>query len=233
MALTFGDRLRQLLDKRGLDLQDIADQCGVTRQAVYTWMKGTRNPSRCMVKIAETLQVTPELLMHGTQDDLDRIPGRIKYLPGEDRVPPNLVPVKEYPLEAAAGGGAIPSWEDQQPSGICYYSAEYFQMLRLDWRRCILISAIGDSMEPLIHDGDRLLVYTELDPGCVSIRDGRVYVFSKGDDIRVKRLTRRLDGSLIVRSENPLYPEETIPPDEQYDVRIYGRVIEATRRAGF
>ena len=67
-------------------------------------------------------------------------------------------------------------------------------------------------MEPLICDGDRVL-FEELPEG-TPIRDGAIYVLSTGGSLKIKRLYRKINGDLIIRSENPKYADEIVPNTE-------------------
>lgn len=80
-----------------------------------------------------------------------------------------------------------------------------------------------DSMEPSIRQGDVLLV----DLGEHKIQDGGIFAIRYGRQLRVRRLYRRYDGGLILRSENRgRYPDETIPPaDQDVHVQVIGRVL--------
>lgn len=42
----------------------------------------------------------------------------------------------------------------------------------------------------------------------------------------VKRLYRKIDGSIMVHSENPNFQDETIKPEDTEQVQIIGEVIE-------
>ena len=44
-------------------------------------------------------------------------------------------------------------------------------------------------------------------------------------DVRVKRLFRRLGGSLLLKSDNSHFPEEMVRPDEMSQVQVLGRVL--------
>ncbi|MBV5272213.1 MAG: helix-turn-helix transcriptional regulator [Lamprocystis purpurea] len=80
-----------------------------------------------------------------------------------------------------------------------------------------------DSMEPSIRQGDVLLV----DLGEQKIQDGGIFAIRYAHELRVRRLYRRYDGGLILRSENRgRYPDETIPPaDQDVHVQVIGRVL--------
>jgi phage repressor protein C with HTH and peptisase S24 domain len=79
----------------------------------------------------------------------------------------------------------------------------------------------GDSMEPYLLDGDVVLI----DLGQKDVEDGDVYALAYGDELRIKRLSRRFDGGLIIRSDNPRFPEETVAANDLQHVRVLGRHI--------
>jgi len=77
-------------------------------------------------------------------------------------------------------------------------------------------------MEPTIYDGDVIL----LDSASDRVVDGQIYVLRYGDELKVKRLFRRYDGTLIIRSDNDAkYPDETVPPTEDGRVAVLGKVV--------
>lgn len=83
------------------------------------------------------------------------------------------------------------------------------------------LMARGDSMEPTIRDGDLLLVDRSID----RIMDDAVYVVVVAGAVKVKRVTRRTDGSVVLSSDNPRHPPETVSSSEVNDVlTIEGRV---------
>lgn len=79
----------------------------------------------------------------------------------------------------------------------------------------------GDSMSPYIEDGDLFLV----DAGQVEVEDGMVYAILYGEDVRLRRLSRRFDGGVLLRPDNARYPEEVLTRDEAEQVTVIGRVI--------
>lgn len=79
----------------------------------------------------------------------------------------------------------------------------------------------GDSMEGYLQDGDTVLI----DTGQTDIIDNQVYALEYGGDLRIKRLARRFDGGIFIRSDNPRYPEEIVTAKEVEMVRIIGRKI--------
>jgi len=65
----------------------------------------------------------------------------------------------------------------------------------------VLEIAVGESMEPDIHNGDLLL----LDTTDQTFRNFGIYVIEVREERLVKRVQRKFDGSLILISDNPIY----------------------------
>ncbi|MDB5978756.1 MAG: cI, partial [Nevskia sp.] len=60
-----------------------------------------------------------------------------------------------------------------------------------------------------------------------SIKSGEVYAIAVEDELRVKRLVRRTDGSLEVKSDNPSpqYPTEILEGTRIERLNVIGRVV--------
>lgn len=75
-------------------------------------------------------------------------------------------------------------------------------------------------MEPTIRHGDLLLI----DTGEPRVKDNAIYALLIEGDLVVKRVQRKLDGTLVVRSDNDAYPPEEIPAAESARLGVVGRV---------
>jgi phage repressor protein C with HTH and peptisase S24 domain len=84
-------------------------------------------------------------------------------------------------------------------------------------------------MEPLLYSGDSILV----DTSDRAIQDGRVYAIRYGQEMRVKRLFVRLDGTITLRSDNPAYKDEDVPEKvAQEHIAVIGRVRDKSGNGG-
>jgi phage repressor protein C with HTH and peptisase S24 domain len=83
-----------------------------------------------------------------------------------------------------------------------------------------LVHAYGDSMGDTLRSGDFALVDT--DRSFVDV-DG-VYVLEANDQLFIKRVTRRMDGSIDVSSDNPNVRTVDVLSGS-HQVRICGRVV--------
>lgn len=85
-----------------------------------------------------------------------------------------------------------------------------------------LANVKGDSMEPTLSHGDQVLV----DTSCNRFIDDAIYAILQGDYLRFKRIKLKLDGSIIVKSDNPVDNDpETYTAEEAAEFIVKGRVI--------
>ena len=82
-------------------------------------------------------------------------------------------------------------------------------------------TAASDSMEPLIREGDILIVDRSLE-----VVNGRVAVVCLGGEMLCKRVIRR-EGQVLLRSENPAYADVVVT--EEMDLVVFGVVTSIAR----
>ncbi|QDP59331.1 MAG: hypothetical protein GOVbin287_5 [Prokaryotic dsDNA virus sp.] len=84
--------------------------------------------------------------------------------------------------------------------------------------KCVVCSVGGNSMEPLLFEGDLVL----LDRRQADLRDGQIYgVVDIEGDTRIKRI-ELIENGLLLRSENPDCPTELRQGEDANRVRIIG-----------
>lgn len=134
----------------------------------------------------------------------------------------SLVAVPQYDVTAAAGEGAAVLSESI--NHWLYFDREWLRReVGVSPSRLALIKAAGDSMAPTIEDGDLLLVDVQENRW----KSDGVYVIGVEDEVWVKRLAKRLDGGLVISSDNPRYAHttDTIERADIRSVRLVGRVV--------
>ncbi len=135
-----------------------------------------------------------------------------------------IMTVPRYDVGASAGPGAIAG--DDPQSGLLGFDERYLRTLTANPAKLSAIRVQGDSMAPVLGDGDDILVDTS--DAADRLRDG-IYVLRYDDALNVKRLSRAPDtGRLSVRSDNPAYP--AWPDCDPAQVQIIGRVVWVGRR---
>lgn len=86
-----------------------------------------------------------------------------------------------------------------------------------------LITGFGDSMQPTYSDGDVLLV----DRGIKEVKVDAVYVLALADELYIKRLQRRPDGSMLMISDNKAYEPYAVTNGARDKFQVLGRVVMA------
>lgn len=125
------------------------------------------------------------------------------------------VEVPRLPLGAAAGPGALAMEERAFDS--FRFSRSWLREQGLANAQLSAIRVQGDSMEPLLHDGDEILV----DRTQRALRDG-IHVVRLGDALMVKRLAPAGPGRATLLSQNYAYPPIEVALAE---LEIVGRVV--------
>ena len=221
--MSFGDRLKSLMANTGMNSTELAERIGISRQSVAYWLSGRNLPSRTTCyKIDEVFGVNVTWLRTGNGDQsIERVAVSEDVIGSDDYV---FIP--EYALSF----GCSPSGVDgpglvEQKGTAAAYRLSFFQSRQINPARCRRARAEGDSMEPYICDGDTVMFVEE--PEGKPIREGRIYALRYGGALKIKRLYRRANGDLVIRSDNKNYPDEVVKNDELDElVRIYGPVIE-------
>lgn len=224
-----GIKIKTLSLEKGVSQKELAEFLGVSRQTLYLWMKGEREPGQEYIeKMSEYFGVSPDS-MCGRNDNISLDEKSIHAFVSNESITPNdVVAIPEFRLNFSAGSGVEPTWEEINDEQKVWYSKNFFVKHRINPEHCKRATVYGDSMEPLMHDGDKIL-FIETPPGC-PIRDGGIYVISINGALKVKRLSQRTDGTIVIKSENKeSYQDEIINP-EVVNLLILGRVIEVTHQ---
>ncbi|MBG7255726.1 helix-turn-helix transcriptional regulator [Pseudomonas aeruginosa] len=83
----------------------------------------------------------------------------------------------------------------------------------------------GDSMEPLLSDGDTVMI----DHSCGEVRDEAIYVIRLDDHLYAKRIQRQINGGLAIISANSAYQTMYVSKQDLEAIDIIGRVVWAGR----
>jgi hypothetical protein len=129
--------------------------------------------------------------------------------------------VQKLTWRASAGHGSLIL--DERADGI-YFPRVILERIGVKPENARIWEASGESMVPTVGDGDMIVV----DISSTQIAEGKVYAFSIGEEVFVKRL-RRLGEKVLMMSDNrELFPtDEPVPADQSFV--IFGRVKWAGR----
>lgn len=149
--------------------------------------------------------------------------GGPKYASDPQHAAPQFRTVTEYDIRASAGDGALTSEENirsQWPFDPSYIS----DFLGLPNQDLAIIEVRGDSMEPTLSSGDRVMVHL----ADKQISQPGIFIIYDGGGTVIKRV-EKIPGQdkIVLISDNPLHTRYEISGD---DVQIVGRVVWAAKR---
>lgn len=183
------------IKKKG-SISELARSINTNKAKISKWVNGKAAPG--------SADVAPIIDMMGAQ----------LLMPDERLIDYDLVPK----VSAKAGAGA--SLETSgEAEGLYAFRKDFMGREHISASHSVLMDVIGDSMEPEFFNGDTLLV----DRSDTEIREGKIYVVTLGDELRVKRIHKSLNG-LILRSDNRRYPDIPVEGHDLESLIIHGRV---------
>jgi phage repressor protein C with HTH and peptisase S24 domain len=209
------DRLKKSLDLK--NDTEVAKVLETDPRLLGTWKKRGTVPYEKIIKLCILKNINLQWMF----SDGSSLPtvfsenGLVSEADGYIRVP-------RYEVKASAGGGAI--IHSEQIVDHLYFKTDWVKnVLGIPRDFLALISVQGDSMEPTLSNGDLILIDTRSS----RVEDGAIYVVQYEDALLVKRLQKKYDGSVVIRSDNPLYEPEILHGENAMNLKIVGRVVWA------
>lgn len=203
-------RLLALSQARGVSLAALSELLG--RNPSYLQQFIRKGSPR---KLEEQDRATLARFLGVGEEEL-REPQENSYAkPPRRRDEAQWVEVPRLDLGAAAGAGRVPGAEAAFDT--FRFSRRWLEEQGLARAQLSAIRVEGDSMEPLLNDGDEILV----DRAPRAFRDG-VHVVRLGDTLMVKRVASAGAGRVALLSQNFAYPPVEVAAEE---IEIIGRVV--------
>lgn len=217
MTMEFKDRLAIAMKDSSVKKSEIARATGVSPTAVTYWLNGSTSNLKYddVIKLSNLLNVSPKWLMEGKGNK-------------QEKQEPNKNVILIEQLDISASCGSLSSYSDDRQDSDLVKNME----VGVDWFKnnfprynpseIKIVTASGDSMSPLIDDGD--LVFVNINQN-VCDRDGVYFVFLDGNYF-IKRIQRTSGRKLILISENTRYRDIEVNFDSQVEFRAIGKVIK-------
>ena len=124
--------------------------------------------------------------------------------------------IPKVTARAGAGSSLITSGETE---GLYAFRKAFMGLENIAAAHSVLLDVLGDSMFPLLRDGDTILVdQSDKDP-----RDGLIYLVTLRDELLVKRVHKTARG-LLLHSEHPSFPDIPVEEPDFSSFTIHGRV---------
>lgn len=233
---------RVMLAMSASNLGELAIKLDAPENTVRNWHKRNSVPFEWIKQVAKSSGRTIEWFTEEGEKNLSQqvkeltklhAPGNLPYpkiQPAEPLIASdNISPYGAAPvavpvfagIKASAGNGS--GMQSNEPTEVhMLFSPVY---MRRHFGRSgegfAMIYVKGDSMQPGLLDGDEIVIDTRhkrVD------RDG-IYVITLRGDLKVKRIQQRLDGSLVVKSDNPAYEAECIAAAQAEEFMVEGRLV--------
>ena len=205
----FRTRLTQVIHSFG-SVAELAGVVGVSDNAIYKWLAGRGQPTVAnLVTLARAGRVSVEWLATGAE------PASKGRTATHSAARDDFIFMPRNRIRFAGGRNGI-LHSDQVVDSIAFRADWIKQRLKAEPRDLILIEVEGDSMAPTIENSD-LILANLAEP---RFRQDGIYLLRRDSGLEVKRIQRRPDGKLLVRSDNPKY--EPMPVSA---VNVVGRVV--------
>jgi len=202
---SFASRFGRLLTATGANSDsEFARRLGLTQGGISAAKKRGQIPAAWIEQVAEKYNVSADWLFFG---DRGLVPPQ-----------PELVMVKKVVARLCAGNGSLEVSDE----------VEGQHAFRADWilrkgnpARMVLMDVTGDSMSPVIEDGDTVLI----DESKTDVFAGKIYAVAIDDEILVKYIDK-IPGKYLLRSKNTEYEQIEIDiKREDIHFRVIGRVL--------
>lgn len=218
------NRIQSAMDYAKINGKELSVITGLTTAAISQYKTGKILTLNAMAaqKIADALGVNVEWLVTGEGNMIK--PNIISLDNADsDKLPAGFVQIPEYKICFGAGEAEEPTYEEIQDCVPAYFRSSFFSDRGINPKNCKRFKVIGDSMIPLINDGDYITV------DCTPkdyIENNQIYALVFDHSLRIKRLIKSFK-TLTIRSDNSIYPDEVLTLEEAAQmIHIIGKVIE-------
>lgn len=205
-AFDSGTALQTARIARGMSLNDIASIADVGPKTVAAWEQNhPKAPHEKLVQIASALNMPAEELIGPQETPLPN--NAIPYTPQRSMV--KVIGT----VRCGAGGLAVEEYIGLEPADVSNPD-EYFYLI-----------AEGNSMEPKIMAGDKVLVHKQED-----VESGELaVVVVNGEEGTLKRFVKK-PGMVILEPINHAHETRFFAGEEMNQLRICGKAVEIKRK---
>ncbi len=208
-------RLYFLKGASRLQNDELARAFGVSESGFKKWLAGNAEPSlKNLIGIQDVTGFALQWIATGE--------GTMFHDEAASAAPSvnGFVYVPRYDVRVGAGTGQVV--ESESLKGFLAFREDWIRSrLRRNPATLVVFEAYGDSMHPTIADGDIMLVDTSEE----RVRGPAIYVVLAGNEAIVKRVELKIDGSLLVKSDNPSYEPMILRGDQVAELRVLGKVV--------
>ena len=223
---TIVDRIQLALNKADIKWSAAAIKIGLSAQAASNWKKGKIGRDT-IEKLAELLKVDAGWLLTGNSaDNIQQTDGTpvVAWESPDDLDPNTYVIIPHVDVKFSAGNGHLAAYEPSHRDVGSAQLLSWVHKKKVSPKNLITVDIDGDSMEPNIKSGSVVMLDKSINT-LEQVQSGKVYAIRYGNELKIKRLSRRFDGALIIDSDNPQYQREIVEPEQLEHISIIGKYV--------
>jgi transcriptional regulator with XRE-family HTH domain len=214
------EKIRTKRKKIGFSQKGLAGKAGVSMSTVRRWESGERNPgSDELIKLAAVLDTSVSYLLGETDISAPKQLVESNVATMNDAI---MVPVVTDDISACCGSGNI--YPDEVKWEIVgYYPMDSSDLIGYTWQTndfCV-IKVSGDSMEPHLNEGERVLFVKAPD---VQVMSGDFAVMLYQGKLLIRGIIFEKDGKIVLRPTNEKYKDIVVTKASD-DLCILGKVL--------
>lgn len=229
LAKYVGEQIKKFRERRNMTQDDLAEKLGTTRQSISRYEIGERKANQdILFALSDIFGVAVDDFFPAAKEGITTIYNQL--------VPPRQEKVynfAERQLEEQNRGNVVhfpkkeklPTIKNSasaaNPTELVYGDTvvEEEEFERVPSSADFAVPIIGDSMEPVIRNGQFVFVKEQPD-----VEDGEIAIVEiDGDGVTCKEVFKDYENqSIILRSINELYEDRVVSPEQ---IRIIGKVV--------
>lgn len=219
-------RIKYLMKEMGVRQVQFAERIGVDTSNLSKYLNAHMPLSDSFLnRLVVNLGVSKEWLLDGTDLPFGKTPvradspdGHVALMNGESVA---ATPVYDVDATAGASSGRNELFSSENIVG-------WVNLPNMS-PNCRIVRVSGDSMAPVIQDGDFVAVREVSNPN--QIYWGQIYVVQLDDFRVVKYLRRHTDPNMVVlRSENPQYDDMDVRRSDIHEMLLVQHVLHINTR---
>jgi len=224
------ERIDTELKARGWARADLARHLGYSEQRLMNWWR-RGIPASEHARIANVFGWTVDRLITGRIEADSPTPPPENHTQLGVNVAPDWTTAQVPIMDQAfsAGQGAAAEKLEDFVDGFKDISHSDLTALNIQPSNARIIKIRGDSMWSTLWDGDEVLADTYV-PRLIS---GKIYAFEFDGELKVKRFTKKMDGSWLISSDNkddPAYTDEVVSAHNAQQLRVIAEVKKLVSR---
>lgn len=224
MPKSVGGRVKARRNELGMSQLELAKRASITQPTISALERGESQSSGSLASIADALGVSALWLETGLGNKEIAPAGSFRrvYANGIESEPEYEIKLLE--AKGSCGNGRYSFSNGDEFKTPIIKEDRWFQRFNVKPENVVALIADGFSMSNFIVHGDIVYVNTTIQ----YLKSGDIYLIDTPDGLRVKRVHRRADGSVILSSDNPdktIYPDELYSASDAEHITIKGRFI--------